>query len=70
MAVFRELAEVSPDRYRPDLAQSLSSLGVTLSGPGPPDRRPVGRPGSRGSCTEILARAHAPVHISVHKYGS
>ena len=28
MAIRRELAEACPDRYRPDLAASLSNLGV------------------------------------------
>jgi tetratricopeptide (TPR) repeat protein len=31
VARYRELAEVNPGRYRPDLAQSLTSLGVRLS---------------------------------------
>ena len=31
VAAYRELAAAMPDRYRPDLAASLSSLGVTLS---------------------------------------
>jgi hypothetical protein len=31
MAMRRELAAADPDRYRPDLATSLNSLGNTLS---------------------------------------
>jgi hypothetical protein len=30
VAVYRELAAASPDRYRPDLAQSLTNLGEIL----------------------------------------
>jgi hypothetical protein len=29
--MYRELAAASPDRYRPDLAQSLDNLGLLLS---------------------------------------
>ena len=29
--MYRELAAASPDRYRPDLATSLTNLGVTFS---------------------------------------
>jgi hypothetical protein len=32
----RELAAASPDRYRPDLAQSLTNLGVLLTQLGRP----------------------------------
>ena len=36
VAIRRELAAVTPDRYRPDLAQSLSNLGARLSQLGRP----------------------------------
>ena len=36
MAIRRELAAVSPDRYRPLLARSLSNLGVYCSALGRP----------------------------------
>ena len=36
MAISRELAAAIPDRYRPDLARSLNSLGVQLSELGRP----------------------------------
>ncbi len=36
VAIYRELAAVNPDRYRPDLAASLSNLGVTFSELGRP----------------------------------
>jgi hypothetical protein len=31
VAMYRELAAASPDRYRPDLAQSLTNLGAMFS---------------------------------------
>ncbi|MGV9774253.1 tetratricopeptide repeat protein, partial [Streptosporangium sp. NPDC003464] len=34
--IYRELAEAYPDRYRPDLATSLSNLGVRFSALGHP----------------------------------
>ena len=36
VAIYRELAEANPDRYRPDLAPSLSNLGVRFSALGRP----------------------------------
>ena len=42
--MYRELAAASPDRYRPDLAQSLTNLGVTFSA--------LGRPGDALPVTE------------------
>ena len=36
MALRRELAAASPDRYRPDLARSLDNLGVRFSELGRP----------------------------------
>jgi hypothetical protein len=36
VTICRELAAASPDRYRPDLAQSLNNLGVLFSEPGRP----------------------------------
>ena len=45
MAIRRELAAANPDRYRPDLAASLSNLGVWFSAAGPPGR---GAAGDRG----------------------
>ena len=36
VATYRELAAASPDRYRPDLARSLSNLGVAFSELGRP----------------------------------
>ena len=40
--MYRELAAASPDRYRPDLAVSLTNLGVRLSELGrPADALPV-----------------------------
>ena len=40
--MYRELAAASPDRYRPDLAPSLTNLGVTFSELGrPADALPV-----------------------------
>jgi tetratricopeptide (TPR) repeat protein len=36
VAIYRELAAANPDRYRPDLAQSLDNLGVTFSALGRP----------------------------------
>ena len=35
VAIQRELAAAYPDRYRPDLADSLTNLGVTFSAAGP-----------------------------------
>ena len=39
VAIRRELADASPDRYRPDLAQSLDNLGYVLSDWGAVARR-------------------------------
>jgi tetratricopeptide (TPR) repeat protein len=42
LAIRRQLADLSPDRYRPDLAQSLNNLGAALSELGrPADALPV-----------------------------
>jgi tetratricopeptide (TPR) repeat protein len=42
VAIHRELAAATPDRYRPDLATSLNNLGVTFSALGrPADALPV-----------------------------
>ena len=42
VAIYRELAAASPDRYRPDLARSLNNLGVRFSELGrPADALPV-----------------------------
>ena len=42
VAMYRELAAASPDRYRPDLARSLTNLGVQFSELGrPADALPV-----------------------------
>ena len=36
MAIYRELAAAYPDRYRPDLATSLTNLGIRFSELGRP----------------------------------
>ena len=57
VAIRRELAAASPDRYRPDLAASLANIGKVLSELGRPDRRPAGRPRRPSAIYRELAAA-------------
>ena len=57
MATYRELAAASPDRYRPDLAASLSNLGVRLSELGLSRRRLLSASRRRWRSVRELAAA-------------
>jgi hypothetical protein len=50
VAMYRELAKVNPARYRPDLATSLTNLGIRFSA--------LGRPAEALSASEEAGPGH------------